>query len=187
MAQFQFVEFPVLTTPRLTLREMTLADDQDVFAIRSDYEVTKLNIGAAYVDIEQARSLIRGIGEGYEGKYELRWGITLTGEDRVIGMVGFNYINRVDRRASIGYDLNRDYWRQGIMREALAAVLRFGFIELNLNRIEADTSDDNEASALLLLSLGFAHEGTLREQFYDRDAFHGLMLFGLLRREWENR
>lgn len=181
---FDFAKFPTLQTQRLILREITSDDALDVFQIRSDYQVTRYNTGSPYTTIEQARRLIESIRNGYKNEDELRWGITFKGVGRVIGMVGFNYWHRRDRRASVGYDLAREHWGQGIMSEALRAVIHFGFTRMDLNRIEADCTVENEASARLLLRLGFQPEGLQREQYYEEDRFWDLQLFSLLRREY---
>jgi ribosomal-protein-alanine N-acetyltransferase len=182
---FDFGEFPTLTTKRLILRELALDDAPGVFAIRGDYQVTRYNTGPAYTHVDQARRLIQSIRDGYVRGDELRWGIALKGADqRVIGMAGFNYWHRTDRRASIGYDLARAHWQQGIMSEALRAVIDFGFTRMNLNRIEADCTVENEASTRLLLHLGFQPEGIQREQYFEEGRFWDLRLFALLRREY---
>lgn len=183
-AAFDYEQFPTIETDRLRLREITLADDDAIFAIRGDYEVTRYNIGAPYTDLERARQLIRDMTHQYAEKQDLRWGITLKPDEPVIGMIGFNYWNRTDHRGSVGFDLARAYWRRGIMREALNVVLRFGFESMALNRIEADASVENEASINLLLSLGFHQEGRQREQYFEDGTYHDLLLFGLLKREW---
>ena len=184
MKLFNFDEFPVLETRRLHLREILTQDAEAIFAIRSDYEVTRLNTGAAYTDMYQAHDLIDGMRRCYRERTELRWGVTLKPDDTVIGMIGYNYWNRQDRRASVGFDLLRAQWRKGIMSEALQVVLRFGFEHMNLNRIEADCSADNVASAGLLKKVGFQQEGVQRQQYHEGGVFYDLMLFGLLRREW---
>jgi ribosomal-protein-alanine N-acetyltransferase len=187
-AVFDFETFPTLQTERLILRELTLDDALAVYQLRSDYRVTRYNFGAPYTHIDQARRLIRNIRADYQRQESLRWGLTLRGGgDRVIGMCGFNYWNRTDRRASIGYDLAYAHWGQGLMTEALRAVLAFGFGPLDLNRIEADCTLENEASAHLLLKLGFQPEGIQREQYFDEGRFWDLRLFALLRREYHSR
>ena len=182
--EFNFGEFPILETPRLLLRELVLNDTQAIFDIRGDYEVTRYNTGAAYDRIEQARDLIQAIRTGYADGAELRWGITLKPNPTVIGMCGFNYWVRHDRRASIGYDLSRQYWGQGLMTEAVRAMVNFGFTRMNLNRIEADADGRNLASARVLHKAGFHDEGVQYEQFYDHGGFYDLHLFALLRREY---
>jgi ribosomal-protein-alanine N-acetyltransferase len=188
MTLFQFRTFPTLETARLTLREMHQSDAEAVFRIRGDYEVTRYNTGMAYTQMEQARTLIDNIRQAYHNESEIRWGITLKqGDDTVIGMVGFNYWSRKDSRASVGYDLARAYWGHGIMTEAVCAVVRFGFEHMALNRIEADADSRNVGSHRVLEKAGFKREGVLREQFYEDGAFYDLVLFSLLRKEWETR
>ncbi len=181
---FDFQEFPIIQTERLILRQMTLKDTDAVFAIRSDYEVTKYNIGKAYTEKSQAEDLIKGIQEEYEEQKAVRWGITLKAENTVIGMTGFNYWHQVDNRGSIGFDLAQAYWRKGIMREAVTAMINFGFAEMKLHRIEADASRYNTASIGLLKSLGFQQEGIQREQYYEDGAYHDLLMFALLEGDW---
>ncbi|MBZ0304280.1 MAG: GNAT family N-acetyltransferase [Anaerolineae bacterium] len=183
---FDFSTFPTLQTERLILRDITLDDVIGVYHIRSDYQVTRYNSGAPYTHIDQARRLIQAIRDGYTDKNELRWGITQkNGNDRVIGMCGFNYWHRKDQRASVGYDLARASWGQGIMSETLRAVIAFGFEQMQLNRIEADCTVENEASSRLLLHLGFQPEGLQREQYYEEGRFWDLRLFALLRRAYQ--
>ncbi len=184
--RFDFTTFPTLRTKRLLLREITFRDTDAIFRIRGDYDVTRHNIGASYESTADARRLIEQMRKAYKTKAELRWGITLLGGDNsVLGMCGFNNWHRIDQRGSIGYDLARAYWRRGIMREAVQAITDFGFERMDLNRLEADVGAGNMASIKLLTALGFQHEGTQREYYYEENAFHDLYTYGLLRREWE--
>jgi ribosomal-protein-alanine N-acetyltransferase len=182
---FDYSYFPILETERLLLRELAAGDAEAVFRIRGDYEVTRYNIGPAYQTLQQATELIESITGGFRDAIDLRWGITRRSNPQmVIGMCGYNYWSRHDHRASIGYDLARHCWGQGIMTEALHAVIQFGFGQMDLNRIEADSDIRNLASHRVLGKLGFKREGLLREQFYDGDGYYDLVLFSLLRREY---
>lgn len=180
---FDFETFPVLETERLILRELRPDDAEAVMVIRGDYQVTKYNTGEAYEFLWQAQDLIAGIAVEYAQKREIRWGMTLKPRDTVIGLCGFNYWSRRDHRASIGYDLAHAYWGQGIMPEALRAILHFGFQQMGLNRIEADTSLYNTNSQQVLRKLGFQQEGHQREQYYENGSYHDLLLFSLLKNE----
>jgi [ribosomal protein S5]-alanine N-acetyltransferase len=181
---FDFEAFPILETPRLLLRELTLNDAEAVYRIRSDYQVTIYNLGEPYTRIDQAISLIESIREGFEAHLELRWGITLKPSPTVIGMCGYNYWMRDHYRGSVGYDLARAYWGKGIMPEAIRAVVEFGFQRMRLNRIEADVLAENNASIRVLEKVGFVREGVLRERDFERGAFRDLVLYGLLKREY---
>lgn len=83
-------------------------------------------------------------------------------------------------RCSVGYWLAPPYWRQGIMKEALAAVLNYGFEGLGIVKFEADVFVGNVASAALLESLGFQHEGTVRSAVQKRGQWVDEHLYGLL-------
>lgn len=184
-ALFDFSAFPTLYTRRLVLRELHLRDAEDLFAIRGDPLVTRYNSGPAYERVEQAADLITAIQRAYEDHDEIRWAITFRGMQEVIGICGYNYWVRRDARGSIGYDLARVWWGRGIMTEAVNAIVQFGFEKLQLNRIEADTDARNPASGRVLEKAGFIQEGHQREHFYDSGAYQDLLLYGLLRRDYE--
>lgn len=182
--RFDFARFPRLETDRLKLRQISRFDAEAVFEFRKDYQVTKYNFGDAYTHINQAQKLIKNIQTEYDERKTIRWGITLKPDNHVIGMVGYNYWDQTDHRASIGFDLRQDQWRKGIMSEAVKAVIQFGFHTMGLNRIEADASIYNVGSIMLLKKVGFMQEGIQREQYYEDGNYHDLVLFALLKREW---
>lgn len=194
---YDFSFYPVLCTRRLVLRRVLPSDADDIMCFRGDYEVTKYNQGAAYKSIAQVSELIASMDSDFASKSALRWGITISAEhaaqldgnkslraDQVIGMVGYNYWHRGDRRASVGVELRHDVWGKGYMQESLTAVLAFGFTEMSLNRIEASVSAHNERSLKMLKKLGFVQEGVQREQYYDDGEYHDLVLLALLKKEW---
>ncbi|MFN2369802.1 MAG: GNAT family N-acetyltransferase, partial [Candidatus Krumholzibacteriia bacterium] len=88
-------------------------------------------------------------------------------------------------RAELGYGLRADAWGQGYAAEAVGELLRFGFTELALHRVEADVDPRNEASVRLLERLGFTREGLLRERWIVEEEISDAAFYGLLRREWE--
>ena len=186
-SRYDFLIFPTLETERLVLRQVRLADADDVFALRGDYAVTKLNFGSNYRSLNEARRLIVRMQDGFDTASHMRFGITLRGEDRVIGLIGFNHFAFSDRRASVGFDLRQSHWGQGIMPEALNAVLDFGFARVGLNRIEADCSIMNLGSQRVLQKCGFTYEGRQREQYFYDGTYYDLLLWSILRREWDVR
>jgi RimJ/RimL family protein N-acetyltransferase len=81
---------------------------------------------------------------------------------------------------------DREQWGKGYGREAMELVLRYGFHELNLHRIQLTVFEYNERAIALYEKLGFRREGVYRE-FMQRDGKrYDMLLYGLLRREWEN-
>jgi len=179
-----FQVFPRLETERLVLRQLHIADAGSLFAILSDEELTRFYDDEAFTDLSQAREQIEAWARGYEEWRIIRWGIVQRGTDTVIGTCGYYGFHRWHARGSLGYELARPFWRQGIMTEALAAIIDFGFREVGLNRIQALLMPGNEASEKLLEKLGFRGEGLLRqyENWQDK-GFVDLSIFSLLRQE----
>jgi ribosomal-protein-alanine N-acetyltransferase len=179
-----FTHFPSLTTNRLHLRQMRPDDAEALFAIRSDRAVMDFYGDEPHQSLEDTYTLIQQIQDDYERREALLWGITLKGEDIIIGSCMFLSFGPGFHYVETGYDLHQAYWGRGIMGEALPAILTYGFTELGLHRIEAVTDPRNEPSKSLLLKLGFTYEGNLRQRFFFRDQFLDAHYFGLLKDEW---
>ncbi len=179
-----FTQFPVVETPRLILREIQSGDAQALFATFSDEAVMEFYGHLPHRVVEDSRALIQQLRGWYAQREGIRWGITRKGDDTVIGSCGFYGFDEAFQRAETGYELGQAYWRQGIMSEALGALITLAFATMGLHRIEAVVDDVNERSKGLLRKLGFAHEGTLRQRFFFRDRFWDEHYFGLLRDEW---
>ena len=86
-----------------------------------------------------------------------------------------------------GIALFREFWGQGYGRDAVLLVLRHFFMELRYHRCTATVYAFNEASLAFHRSLGFVEEGVLRENLFTNGAYHDEYLFGMLRREFEER
>lgn len=111
--------------------------------------------------------------------------MTLSEQDVVLGAFGLHHWNQYHRRAEVGYGIAHARWGQGIGSEAIGAIVRFGFEQLNLNRIYARGIAYNHESVRLLERFGFQREGTFRKLSWEEDGtFHDSALYGLLREEF---
>jgi len=179
-----FTRFPSLTTNRLVLRHILLADAEDLFATFSDEEAMQFYGHEPHRSVDETREWIEYIQARYGRREIIRWGITRKGEDRAIGSCSFHHFDPDFHRAETGYALNRTFWGQGIMTEAMSAILTYGFTELGVHRVEAIIDIANQRSKALLLKLGFTYEGNLRQRYFFRDHFEDEHYFGLLKDEW---
>jgi ribosomal-protein-alanine N-acetyltransferase len=180
-----FTGFPLLTTNRLFLRQIQPTDAEDFFTTFSDEEAMQFYGDEPHRSLHETHTLIEQIQARYARRDAIRWGITLKGEDRVIGSCGFHHFDVGFHCTETGYELQRAFWRQGIMFEAMSAILSYGFDILELHRIEAVIDMANEQSKGLLLKLGFTYEGNLRQRYFFRGQFGDEHYFGLLRDEWQ--
>lgn len=63
-------------------------------------------------------------------------------------------------QAEVGYRLLPDFWRRGLASEGAAALLAYGFNEVGLTQIFAETMAVNEGSRAVMSKLGLTHVGT---------------------------
>lgn len=188
MTDFEFNEAPTLETNRLLLRRITSADFDDWLSVwQSPGALDYLIDFEAVPSAEVALEIIDWAERIFRERSGIRWAITLKPDDRMIGSCGFHLYARRDRRVEIGYELHSDYWRQGIMSEAVQAVLQFCFERLGAHRVEADVVEGNAASAALLRKAGFTLEGVWRDRVFKRGAYHSLWQFGQLAPEYRAR
>ena len=176
-----------LTTERLTLRWLDEGDAAAQYAIYSDDVAMRYWSTSAWTGMEQARASIAQTLEGYQSGNGLRLGIALRETGELIGNFNLYDFSLSNRRCDVGYALNRKHWAQGYLGEAMTAALDYAFVELDLNRIEADIDPRNEASAKLLERKGFVKEGYMRERWIVNGEICDTVFYGLLRRDWEAR
>lgn len=176
--------FPALHTERLFLRELSPDDKQALYNIFKHEPVVRHYGVTPFEHIKRAEAMIRRWQNLYPARKGIRWGLTLKGDPTLIGTCGFKTWHKSSGVSEIAYDLAPEQWNKGLMTEAVAAVVAHGFAAMRLNRIEAWTTIENEASMRVLGKVGFTREGTQRERGFWNGKHHDLALFGLLKREW---
>ena len=169
------------------LRETRASDAEAIFRIFSDPAVTRYHNQETFARREEALEVVRCRAELFRNGWGIRWGIARKEDDLLIGACGFNNWTGAWSHAEIGYELGSPWWRQGIMTEALSAILCYGFEQLHLNRVHALVMPENTASIRLLETLGFTAEGTLRQFGRWKGRFHDLTMLSLLKSEHGTR
>ena len=176
-------QFPGLFAGEFVLREIAASDAADWHRYLSDdrvYEHTSTPI----MSLAEVEGLVGMLAERFRRKKQVRWALAEPGSGKMIGDLGFNAFWPHDARSDMGYQLAPEYWRRGLMTDALTTIVDYGFSHLGLNKIEATVNVNNSRSSGLLRKLGFQLEGTLREYRNRRGVFGDASFFGLLRREW---
>jgi ribosomal-protein-alanine N-acetyltransferase len=179
--------FPELTTPRLRLRQIGPADTEALFEIHSDVTWMRWYGVDPVTDRGQAIQLAELFASWHVAGTGFRWALESKDNKRLIGTCGLFRWNKSWRNCVIGYEIARNCHGRGYMREALTAILDYGFNEMNLHRVQAETHPDNTASIGLATRLGFRFEGVHREQAFWTGSFHDLNCYSLLQREWRSR
>lgn len=180
-----FESFPEFTTDRLFLRMVKEKDVPYLFEIKADAETTAKYGRKPHTEVEQTSRWVSEILKDYVGRKTLYWAVTLKGKDDPIGSFTLWNIDLDSYMAELGYELNRKYWRSGIMLEALNPMIGWAFREMGLNRIEACPMKMNKASIGLLEKLGFKFEGNLRERIFFNGKFEDQLYYSILKSDWE--
>ncbi|HEX2944155.1 MAG TPA: GNAT family protein [Rhodopila sp.] len=178
-------DFPALHTPRLVLREIVPADAPALFAIHGDADLMRWFGADPLPDLEAAVRLVARFADWRrQASPGTRWGLQLKGKRQLVGSCGLFGWNRNFKRCVVGYELASEWQGRGLMREALACVLDWGFANMGLHRVEAQIHPQNAPSLKLAASLGFVPEGLLREAGYWAGRHHDLLQYSLLRHEF---
>lgn len=125
-------------------------------------------------DLEAVRHLIANHGRDFARGHSVRLGIDYRG--RAVGIIGLQRINQADRTASLGYWLDAEHERLGLVSRGAAALTRYGILELGLGRIEIAAATGNRRSIAVAERLGFRFEGVMRcrEWLYDHYVDHAV-------------
>lgn len=171
MLDITFTSFPTLLTPRLLLREIVPGDAEALFRIRSDERVMRHISRPRATRLEEVENLIEFMRSAYAQNESVVWGLSLHGRPELIGNIVLWNMDKANHRTETGYLLHPDYWRRGLMDEALTAVLEYAFGVLDFHTIEAHTQAENEASGKLLEKHGFVQEAWFRENVFFEGRF----------------
>lgn len=176
-------EMPHLESERLMLRPLTPADLEFVYQHFSNPDITRyLHDEEPIRTREEAQAIVDFYTEPGIKPYN-RWVIISKASGKPIGSCGYHNWRKRHFRAEIGFDLAKDCWNQGFMTEALSIAIEFGFVQMELNRIEALAHPQNLASIRLLEKLRFQNEGIHRDYYYQGGMFHDCLRYSLLRRK----
>jgi methylmalonyl-CoA/ethylmalonyl-CoA epimerase len=180
--------FPVLETHRLLLREFQPTDAPAVFEMYTHPDLTRFLEHETMTSLSEAEQRVGGRMGLFERGMGCRWAITLKERpEDVIGSCGYFSVRISTHTYEMGYDLHPDYWRQGLMTEALTAVLEASFKPGALypvHRLEALVDSGNDASSGLLTKLGFTRESIRREFGFWKGNYQDVIVFALLAQEW---
>ena len=155
MVNRNFTPFPILTTERLTLRQLSTEDGQDIFILRSDTEINKYLDREPSKTNEDAINFIKKVNDNIKNNNSIYWVISLKSTKTFVGTICLFDFSNEKNSCEIGYELMTKFQGQGIMKEAAQVVIDFVFQTLKLKKILAFTHYENQNSTNLLLKFNF--------------------------------
>jgi RimJ/RimL family protein N-acetyltransferase len=167
------MQAPFIVGPRLYLR--SLEPEQDFEKV------------ARWNNEEEMRSYTRmkeRLGQFYQSFTHILFGVALKGERDIIGIAGLKDINTLNQSAEFYVKIDPSQQGKGYGTEATKLTLRYGFMELNLNRIQTQDMEENIGGWRADEKAGFKYEGTLREAIMRFGKYHGVRVYSILRSEF---
>ena len=155
MTNRSFKPFPILTTERLTLRQLSIEDKENIFSLRSDKEINKYLDRQGSKTIEEAIEFINKVNDNIKNNNSIYWVITLKKTGIFVGTICLFDLSNVKSSCEIGYELMTKFQGQGIMKEAAEKVIEYAFQTLRFQKIIAFTHKGNLNSTKLLTKFNF--------------------------------
>lgn len=186
MLQFNFSDFPVISTSRLLLLKITLDDAETLHKIRNKEEVMQYIARPKSKNVDEAKTLIQQIMDGIDKNESISWAICEADyPERLIGTIGYYRTQFSNYRSEIGYLLDSDFWRKGYMTEAVRTIMNFGFHTLQFHSMEGCIDPNNEGSRAILTQAGFRKEAYYKENFFFEGHFLDTEVYGITIAEFE--
>ena len=161
----------IIETKRLLLRPVAESDDGDIFAYAKEENVGPNAGWKPHQNIQETREIMRQLFLGQEDVFAMVY----RQQGQVIGTIGLVADPKRDNERSrmLGYAMSERFWGQGLMPEAVRAVIRYGFEQLNLELIAAYCYPHNHRSQAVLRKCGFLYEGTILQasRLYDGNVY----------------
>lgn len=176
-----------ITTERLILRRFDYSDIDSMIRNWIADEQTQWDYGEPYYPTPDA---VKGLLDtkyitSYSRDDYYRWAVIEKSSGECIGQIAYFRVDTNNHQGEIEYVVGPAFQGRGFATEMTKAVIKFGFEEINFNRIEIDCRTVNEASKKVIEKCGLTYEGTFRDYFWRKDHYEGRMVFSILKHEYE--
>jgi len=179
-----YSDLPTLETERLILRKVTKEDIEDMYLYGSDEEVSKYVTWNTHETIADTKGFVEFVLNKYENKQVSPWGIEYKENGKFIGTIDFVWWQPNHKIAEIGYVISKDYWGKGLTTEVAKELVKFGFEEMDLVRVQARCDVENIASARVMEKAGMTLEGIIRKGIFVKGEHRDLKMYSILKEEF---
>lgn len=173
---------------RIYLREMVIEDWEGVHAYASQDKVCQYQPWGPNTE-EDSLTFVTDALQDFGKSPRSRYVFSVIEEETesMIGVGEFNIYDAAHKGGVISYIIHPDYWGQGVATKVGERLLRFGFDELSIHRIQATCDPRNRGSARVIEKLGMTYEGCIRDDLYIKDGWRDSSLYSMLDYEWKER
>lgn len=155
-----------ISTERLLLRRFKTDDAEKMHNNwANDSEVCKYLKWQPHKDVNETKTILNKWIESYKKIYNYHWAITVKESYEIVGSISIFVDDEDSVNCGLGYCIGKNYWGNGIMTEVLKAVLKFAFMEVGFNKIEAYHSSRNQASGRVMQKSFMLFDGLIKNKY----------------------
>lgn len=177
-----------IETGRLSLRAFQIEDADAMYQNwASEENVTKYLTWPAHSSVEVTKAVIADWISHYGEENYYQWCIELKEIGEPIGSIAVVCMREEIKEVGIGYCIGSKFWQQGIMSEALSAVIRFFFEEVGMNRVVATHDAKNPNSGKVMAKCGMTKEGVKRQGGLNNTGICDTVMYAILKQDYEGQ
>lgn len=155
-----------LTTKRLILRPWIVSDAGDLYEYAKNSAVGPIAGWPPHTSVENSKEVIENVLAVDEN-----YAVVLKENRKVVGSIGLmlgqsSNFALPDTEGELGYWIGEPYWGQGLIPEAARELLRYGFEELNLDKIWCGYFEGNTKSKRVQEKCGFVYHHTNQDIYW---------------------
>lgn len=166
-------------TDRFLLKEIVQEDIHHIHKGLSDESVTQY-YAVHFPTLEATQEQMDWYANLKATETGLWWGIYTKDTNEFCGAGGYNDLDKINRKAEIGFWLLPEFWGKGILKEVMPQLFQMGFTDLNLHRIEGFVEADNAKCRRALEKVNFTHEGTMRQCEIKNDKYIDVAIYAII-------
>lgn len=172
---------PFLVGERIYLRPLEPAQDNHLYSTWMNDAETRRYFSIYPTSDTRGKERLELL---YKDGKHIIFGVALKSDNQLIGLVGLKDINTLNQSAEFYNIVDRRFWGKGYGTEGTSLMLRYGFMELNLHRIQTQDMEENVGGQRADEKAGLKYEGTLRQVILRAGKYHDVRVYSILRHEY---
>lgn len=170
----------------VTMRPFVPADTSPVFKLASAKEIADNTFVPHPYSREAAQEFVENVRRQWSTDEAYVFAIVDNSTRTFAGAMGIHPEGK-HNSATVGFWIGKPFWGRGLATAALRLLIRFGFEQLKLNRIEAGHLDHNTASGRVMQKANMRCEGTRRQAFLHQSQYKDVVWYAILRDDYQRQ
>ena len=177
-----------LESKRLKLKEISWNDVENIHQLHSFPEVEEYNTLGIPENIEVTKGLVKSMIEAQkeENRKSYEWKIVRKDSDEFIGLAGLMLSADKLKLGEIYYKILPSYWSHGYGTEIAKTLIKSGFDDFHLHKVEAGVATENVRSIHVLEKSGMTREGLRRKILPIRGAWKDNYHYAIVEDDFRN-